>query len=138
MQRLSKIDVGSGRVADFFIVKSAGVSLFCTGCTQCDRVQPLHSHVQACVNACVKFARRVCVPYTCLHAGVSCTRHERERGLYKPAYAREQQMYKASCARHAEYRERVCIVHDWCMYAVAHACTLRVCVLCAGLHAWTL
>ena len=95
MQRLSKIDDRSGRVGDFFIVLSVpGVSLFwgvpsVTGCNRCVHLTP-----------------------ACMQAGVSCTRHERERGMYKPAYAREQQMYKASCARHAEYRERVCIVHD--------------------------
>jgi hypothetical protein len=91
MQRLSKIDDGSGRVGDFFIVSSSGSVAF-LGCTECNR--------------------SVHLTPACMQAGVSCARHERERGLYKPAYAREQQMYKASCARHAEYRERVCIVHD--------------------------
>jgi hypothetical protein len=42
MQRLSKIDDGSSRVGDFFIVSSPGSVPF-LGCTECDRVQPLRS-----------------------------------------------------------------------------------------------
>ena len=45
MQRLTKIDDGSGRVGDFFIVSSSGSVAF-LGCTECNR--SVHLHLLAC------------------------------------------------------------------------------------------
>jgi hypothetical protein len=63
-------------------------------CAYCVRVC-MHGHSEYMYrrHACARWVWvhaliiSVCMP-ACMKAGVSCTRHERERGLYKPAYAR--------------------------------------------------
>jgi len=107
---------------------------------------PVHSECAYCVRVCMHvhseyMYRRhacalwvwvhaliisVCMP-ACMQAGVSCTRHERERGLYKPPYAREQQMH---CTWLVHVCRRACVytlsVRAWLCVQAACLCTLSV------------